>query len=48
MAAKNSGLKPVMPKSAFASPKQSARVQRRNSASVVVGNAKSAKLGRKR
>jgi hypothetical protein len=48
MAAKKSALKPVMPKSAFAAPKTNARIARRNAASVVVGNAKGAKLGRKR
>lgn len=48
MAAKNSGVKPVMPKSAFVASKQSARVQRRNAAGVVIANAKGAKLGRKR
>ena len=48
MAAKKSALKPVMPKSAFAAPKTNARIARRNASSVVVGNAKGAKLGRKR
>lgn len=48
MAAKKSVNRPLMPKSAFAAPKPNARIQRRNAASVVVGNAKNAKLGRKR
>jgi hypothetical protein len=48
MAAKKSANRPVMPKSAFTAPKPNARIQRRNAASVVVGNVKGAKLGRKR
>lgn len=48
MAAKKNKNRPVMPKAAFAAPKVNPRIARRNASSVVVGNAKSAKFGRKR
>ena len=48
MAAAKNKNRPVMPKGAFTAPKVNPRIARRNASSAVVGNAKGAKLGRKR
>lgn len=48
MAVKKSNTRPVMPKAAFASLKVNPRIARRNASAAIVGNAKTAKLGRKR